>query len=316
MPALLYTLAALGGLALLLLLTAFICFMKVFYSPKRTPLGEDEYEIPPGEEYEEYRDRIIDWTKALRRMPYEELTVRSRDGLTLRGRYYECNPGGPVELLFHGYRGNAERDLSGGIFRCFAVKRNVILVNHRGAGDSEGHVITFGVKECDDCMLWIHKVMERFGKDVKIYLGGVSMGAATVMMASCRDLPENVVGILADCGYTSAEEIIKKVIKEMHLPVKLLYPFVKLGARLFGGFDLEATSPFEAVKHARVPMIFYHGDADTFVPAAMTVRCYEACTAAKKLVLVPGAAHGVAFPRDEELYVQELQSFIDEHQLP
>ena len=311
----LYILAALLGVALLLLLVTYICFRIVFYSPKRKPLGADEYELPPGKEYEEYREPIINWTKMIREMPYEALSITSADGLTLRGKYYECNPGGPVELLFHGYRGNAERDLSGGVERCFSLGRNVILVNHRGAGDSDGHIITFGVKESGDCMLWIDKVIERFGKEVKIYLGGVSMGAATVMMASCRDLPENVVGILADCGYSSAKEIIRKVIKDLHLPVKPLYPFVKLGAKIFGGFDLEATPPIEAVKNAKVPIIFFHGDADTFIPAEMTVRCYEACCTGKKLTLIPGAAHGVAFPRNKELYVTSIKEFMEENGL-
>lgn len=311
----LYILVGLVGLALLVLLISLICFFKVFYSPTRKPLGEDEYQIPPGKEYEKYREQLITWTKELRAAPYEELTVTDDKGLTLRARYYECKKGAPIDVIFHGYRGNAERDLSGGIARCFALERNVILVNHRGAGDSEGHVISFGVKECDDCIRWIHKVIERFGKDVRIYLSGVSMGAATVMMASCRELPENVVAILADCGYSSAKEIIEKVIKDMHLPVKPLYPFVKLGARIFGRFDLEATPPIEAVKNAKVPMIFFHGDADTFIPCDMTVRCYEACSTPKKLVIVPGAAHGVAFPRNKELYVASIKEFMEENGL-
>ena len=117
----LYIAIGVVGVLLLLLLTSFICFMKVFYSPSRKPLGEDEFEIPPGKEYEPYREVMVAWVKELRSMPYEELTIKSAEGLTLRGRYYECEKGAPIEILFHGYRGYAERDLNGGVERCFSL---------------------------------------------------------------------------------------------------------------------------------------------------------------------------------------------------
>ena len=128
------------GLALIILLTSFICFLKVFYSPKRKPLGPDEYDIPKGEIYEAYRKDIVNWTKQIRSLPHEKLEIKSFDGLTLRAKYYECNPGAPIELLFHGYQGNAERDLCGGVERCFRLDRNVMIINQRASGDSEGHV--------------------------------------------------------------------------------------------------------------------------------------------------------------------------------
>ena len=311
----LYIAIGVVGVLLLLLLTSFICFMKVFYSPSRKPLGEDEFEIPPGKEYEPYREVMVAWVKELRSMPYEELTIKSAEGLTLRGRYYECEKGAPIEILFHGYQGNAERDLAGGVERCFSLGHNVLLVNHRAGGDSDGHIITFGVKECDDCLLWINQVIEHFGKDVELVIGGVSMGAATVMMASGKELPENVKMILADCGYSSARAIIRKVIGEMHLPVKLLYPFVKLGARIFGGFDLEKEPPVEAVKKAKVPIIFLHGDIDGFVPCYMSHEVYAACASPKKLVEIPGAEHGVAFPANKELYLSSIREFMAENHL-
>ena len=294
------------------LLTSFICFMMVFYSPKRRVLGPDEYEIPEGEIYEVFREDMIAWTKSIRAMPHEDVEILSTDGLKLRGKYFEYEKDAPIELLFHGYKGNAERDLCGGVERCFRLGRSVFIIDQRASGNSEGHVITFGIKESSDCYEWVKYVSERFGKDRKIIIGGISMGAATVMMATRYPLPENVVCVLADCGYTSPKEIIQKVVRDMKLPVKLLYPFIRLGALLYGRFDLEETSAMENMQKCTVPVVFVHGDNDAFVPYEMSVRLHEACTSEKKiLITIPGAGHGLAFPVDRDGYVNQLAAVRD-----
>ncbi len=296
--------------ALIVFLTSLVCFLMVFYSPKRKQLRDDEYEIPEGDIYEVFREDMIAWTKSIRSMPHEDLEITSFDGLKLRGKYYEYEKGAPIELLFHGYKGYAERDLSGGVERCFRLGRNVVLIDQRASGNSEGHVISFGINERRDCHSWVKFAIEHFGDDVKLIIGGVSMGAATVMMAAGEPLPKNVVGVLADCGYTSAEEIIKKVVREMKLPPKLFYPFIKLGARIFGRFDLEETSPMEAVKKCSLPIVFVHGDTDAFVPHDMSVRLCDACKSSKKeLITIKGAGHGLAFPVDRDGYVESLKKF-------
>ena len=137
------------------------------------------------------------------------------------------------------------------------------------------------------------------------------MGAATVMIGASMDLPKNVVGVLADCGYTSAKDIIQKVMCDMKLPPSLFYPFVKLGARIYGGFDLEEVSPIESMKKARLPVIFFHGDGDDFVPHDMSVQNYNACITQKKLVTMRGAGHGLCFPQEQEDYCQALKEFFD-----
>ncbi len=302
-----------GGLVFLVLLAAFLCFLKVFYSPKRKPLGEDEYAIPKGKVYEPFRDEMIGWAKEVRALPCEKMEIRTPDGLILRGRYYEYKKGAITEILFHGYKGDAERDMSGAVKRCFAIGRNAILVDQRSSGHSDGHVITFGIKERHDAVLWAEEAVSRFGPNTRLILSGVSMGAATVMLAAGEKLPENVIGFVADCGYSSASEIIGKVMRDMGLPVAPLYPFVKLGARLFGGFDLDETSPLEAMKKCTRPVIFFHGDGDDFVPHEMSVRLHEACAAEKKrFVSVPGAGHGLAFSVSKENYLRAITDFFAE----
>jgi pimeloyl-ACP methyl ester carboxylesterase len=242
-------------------------------------------------------------------MKRERVEITSFDNLKLRGYYYEYSPDSPLELIFHGYGGNAERDLSGGVERCFALGRSAILIDQRGAGDSDGRTCSFGIKERLDCLEWIKFATEKFGKERPIIIGGISMGAATVMMAAGEILPPNVVCVMADCGYSSQEKIIKKVIKEMHLPANILYPFIKLGARIWGEFDLEETTPVEAVARSKTPIVFIHGDSDDFVPFDMSVECFNASGAKKKLVTIENAGHGLAFPVNREKYIESLRDF-------
>lgn len=303
-------LGATGGVVFLALTVSFICFIRVFYSRNaRRELREGEYEIPDGEVYRPFVDVMIEWVKMTRALKHERFEIKSDDGLTLRAKYYECDPDGPIEIMFHGYRGSAERDLSGGVERCFALGRNAFIVHQRASIGSDGHVITFGIKEHRDCVRWCEFVSEHFGKKRELILTGISMGAATVTMASSEKLPENVRCILADCGYTSPEEIIKKVIRDMKLPPKLLYPFVRLGAIIFGGFDPNAKSSTEALRHTKIPVIFIHGDNDDFVPADMSRSLYDACQSKKALVFIEGAGHGLAYPVNKEKYLTALREF-------
>ena len=291
------------------LLTSLICFLRVFYSPRKK--CTEEYPIPEGEIYEEYREQMTEWIREMRKREHRSVEITSFDGLTLRGKYYEQNKGAPIDILFHGYRGWAERDLCGGINRCFSIGHNALVVDHRASGESEGRVITFGIKESRDCEEWVRFVLREIDPNAEIYLGGVSMGAATVMIAAGRELPKQVRAAVADCGYTSAKEIIEKVIQEMKLPPKLLYPFVKLGAKFYGNFDLEECSPIEGMWNAKIPVIFFHGDTDDFVPFEMSVQNFEACITKKRFVTVEGAGHGLAYPKAPARYCTELNDFFE-----
>ena len=299
----------LASLAAPILLTAYICYRLAFYAPPRKPDATPEI-FPEGDIYVPYHDAMRKWAEETAKLPHEDICITSFDGLKLWATFYEYAPGAPIELMFHGYRGNPQRDLSGGVQRCFQLKRSAFLVDQRCGGRSQGTTITFGVKEHRDCLSWLDYMQKRFGPDAKILLTGISMGASTVLMAAGEPLPDNVIGVLADCGYSSARDIIRHVIRQMGLPVKLAYPFVKLGARLYGGFRLEERPPCQALKTAKVPVLFIHGQADDFVPCDMSRINYEACASPKKqLVTVPGAGHGLSFPKEPETYLQTLRDF-------
>ena len=138
------------------------------------------------------------------------------------------------------------------------------------------------------------------------------MGASTVLMTADLGLPANVKGIIADCPYSAPKEIMCEVMKQMHFPVNVTYTAVRLGAKIFGGFDIEEHSPIEAMKNCRIPVLFIHGDEDYFVPCDMSQKCYDVCSSAdKKRVVVKGAAHGMSFCVDGVLYKKELDAFLE-----
>ena len=285
------------------------CYRMGFYSPDRKPLPEGQLETPEGEIYDPWRPAMEKWILEARAMDRQDVSITSFDGLTLRGWYYEYAPGAPIELMMHGYRGCGERDLSGGVQRSFACGRSALVIDQRASGRSDGNTITMGILERRDCLKWVDFLVDRFGPDVKIILTGISMGAATVVMAGGEELPQNVVGILADCGYTSPKEIMQKVIRDMGLPPKLSFPFVRLGARIFGGFDLEETSPAEALKRCKVPVIFFHGETDAYVPCDMSRTLYDLCPTKKAIMTVPEAGHGLCYALAPAEYRKALGDF-------
>lgn len=303
-------------LALLIILIAYICFRIVFYVPRKKEEITDELPFPKGELYEPYHEMMRHWIKEARGFKSEDFYIKSFDGLTLHAKYFEYEPGAVMEIMFHGYRGSAERDLSGGIQRCFALGRSVLLIDQRTSCGSEGNVISFGINEHRDCLSWIDFAVKHFGPDVKIVLTGISMGASTVLMTAGKELPKNVVGVLADCGFSSPKKIIKKCAGDLKLPADLLYPFIKLGAKLYGHFDLEEYTPLDAMKTCKLPVIFFHGETDDFVPCDMSREIYTACNSPKRLVTVPNAGHGLVYLVDNELYFKSVIEFFSENGVP
>jgi len=244
-------------------------------------------------------------------LPYEEVSITSHDGLKLTGRYYHVADGAPLEIQCHGYKGNALRDFSGAKRIAKAADRNVLLINQRCHGGSEGKTITFGILERKDVLGWIRYANNRFG-NVPILLSGVSMGAATVLMAAGMDLPENVKGIIADCPYDAPSNIIKKVLgQDMGMPVKFVYPLIRLGGMLYGKFNLGADSPVEAVKKAQVPILLIHGDEDRFVPHSMSRNIHAAAPEKIEFHTIPGAGHALNYVTNPEGYTEIVNNFTE-----
>lgn len=292
-------------IAAAVLVTAFVCYQMTFSVSKHA--NRDPHIMLPGKQYADKKDVILPLVDKALTFPYTDFYTTSPDGTKLHAFYYERQKGAPIEIQFHGYRSIALRDYCSGMQLAFNAGHNVLLVDQRAHGESEGRCLTFGINEREDCLAWSRFLVEKFGTDTKIILVGVSMGAATVLMAGELELPQNVVGILADSPYSSPKEIIKKVIKkDKKLPQSIFYPFVYLGAMIFGGFDLEKASASEAVKHCKIPVLLIHGDDDRFVPYQMSEEIYRNCASEKKLLIVKNAGHGLGYLEDSKAYLDAM----------
>ena len=286
---------------------AYYAYRIAFYAPMK-----DREKIPEieDEKYEVHKNAIRDLYQELQKRPCEFVTVQSRDGLTLSGRYYHIKDDAPVAIGFHGYRSCWLIDFCGGADIAFQMEQNVLLIDQRAHGKSQGRSITFGIKERYDLLCWTDYILTRFGPDTKILLYGISMGAATVLMASGLELPKNVKGISADCPYSSPLDIILEVGKQTGYPPRLIRPFVILGAKIFGGFDVRETSAEEAVRHSMVPTLLIHGADDNFVPAEMSEKIAKANPEMVQRHTIPGADHALSYMVDTPRYRKLVTEFV------
>ena len=281
---------------------------KIFHSPDKVQTIDTHLADTP--QMNAMKSRILAMVEEVSRIPYEEVFIESFDGLKLRGRYFQSREGAPLLICFHGYRGTPVRDFSGGTKAYLDLGYNLLMAEQRAHCGSEGNTISFGVNERRDAHSWSHYAQERFGADYPLALCGISMGAATVLLAAGLTLPESVRGIIADCPYTSAEAIIKKVCRGGHLPAGLLYPLIEKSARTYGHFELSEADVTAAVKRCTVPVLLIHGEADRFVPCKMSRELAAANPSVITLMTFPEAGHGLSFLMDRPRYVAAVTEFL------
>lgn len=293
------------GVAVVMLFFLLYIFNAAFFNPPKRRHKKIKMD---RRQYVALGDKVKEPIRLVSEAEHEKVTVTSYDGYTLTGKYFHYKDGAPLDIIFHGYRSDSFNDCGGGYKLAKDLGHNVLLPDQRSHGESGCNIITFGVNERHDCVTWCNYASNRF-KDVKIVISGVSMGAATVLMASDLDLPENVKGIIADCGFSRPIDIILEVGRTMGISPKIALPFVTFAAKLLGGFDIHKTSAVEAVKNAKVPVLIVHGDEDRLVPVKMAYKIFEACNNKKQLLIVKGADHGLSYIIEEELYKKTINDF-------
>ncbi len=279
-------------------------FRFAFARRKKQGRGAPLYETP---RLAPYLDRIRAAIEEANSRPYENVSISSHDGLSLAGRLYNVENARVTVLLFHGYRSFPEYDF--GCFLPFYLEEcgyRVLMVDERAHGESEGKYITFGALERHDCVAWAEYAAKRFGG--KLVLDGMSMGAATVLLASAQPLPCEVVAVLADSAYSSGEEILRHVGKGMHLPVGWLMPGVHLFCRLLAHFDPREGDVPTALRKNTLPVLLLHGESDTFVPYEMGKKNAELLPS-DAFVSVPDADHGMGYLVDPEKVTVAVSAF-------
>lgn len=292
----------------IVLMISFYTYHTAFYSPKSARPAPDA--PMTGAQYEAVAEHIARVSGIMARYPCEDVWITSGDGLLLHGRYYHRASGAPLVILFHGYRSHPFRDCGGGHSLSRKMGYNALVIDQRAHGNSGGVTITFGIKERRDCLKWIAYAIERFGNETPIVLSGLSMGAATVLMASGLELPKNVCCIMADSPYSAPSAIIEKVCADMRYPVALCRPFIHLGALLYGRFRLNACTAKKAVADAKVPILLIHGEADDFVPCDMSAEIADCCASEVTVRTFPGAGHGLSYITDPKGYERAVYEFL------
>lgn len=237
--------------------------------------------------------------------------IQSHDGLTLRAHVARHPENGrDWAILCHGYTSKG-LDMLPQAQGYYQAGYSLLLPDLRAHGESEGRHIGMGWMDRLDMVKWIDQVLA-YQPDARIVLHGVSMGGATVMMTAGEDLPDNVRAVVSDCGFSDMWTLFSYQLKGIFgLPPFPLMHAADLFARLLNGFSMREGSAVAQLKKARVPVLFIHGEQDTFVPFAMLEEVYAACVSPKEKFVVPGAGHGECYIVAGDEYWQRILQFID-----
>lgn len=299
------------ALLMLLLVSGGYVFVVACVRRKELPwLIEDEIKKTS---YGKHYESILFGDRFLREHNAQDVYIKNRDGLRLHALWVPVENAKGTMLFAHGYRSSKLVDFSLAYPMYHAFGMNILVPDQRSHGESEGKYITFGVKESCDMQEWITYHNHVYG-EISIILSGLSMGASTMLYLADQKLPQNVKGIIADCGFTSPWDILSHVFRSVvHLPAGLTLWATELFARLFAGFSLKERDTRTILRNSRLPVLMVHGTGDGFVPCDMTKQAYAVCAEPKELLLVDGAEHGLSFLVQREKYTQLVQEFLKKY---
>ncbi len=238
--------------------------------------------------------------KLLQSIPHEDVEIKTQDGLTLRGWFYDAGSKNTV-ILVHGYQSDGYRDNSKHGYTFFQKGFNVLLSDNRSFGTSEGEYTTFGVKEAEDTTEWVKFINKRI-PDGKIVLHGTSLGGATVCMASNKEM-ENVVAIVSDCSFTTVPWEFEMTIKAVlgFAPKFIIKSGLKYAKKVLD-IDYYDISPIKCVENSKYPMMFVHGKADLFIPYKSAEELYAVCPTEKDILLIDNCGHTASQLAGDDYY--------------
>lgn len=240
---------------------------------------------------------------------YEEVSITSKDGLRLHAYLIKAKPTTTAfGIIIHGYGGNATM-MAPAAQRFYEQGYGVLLCDLRAHGKSEGNVIGFGGKDSEDILTWSNYLVSKH-KAETIFLYGVSMGAASVMMCADRVAPQ-VRCVIEDCGFASLKQQVSYLLDhQFHYPKALVLPCANIVMKFRAHYQMKDVEPWKHVAKAKVPMLFIHGDKDDFVPFFMLDEVYKVCPTPKQKVIIVGAGHGKCRHVDPQRYWDSIDSWV------
>lgn len=310
---------------LIMIIVAFLCIGNYFFNyalvRKNGEIAAAEMSVYSSIYENEKKDRIdlnrkiqkektSSWLNSISK---KEINIQSNDKLQLFASEFKLsNESDKWVILVHGY--TSEQSSIYDIARHYSDKGyNVLTPDLRAHGLSEGKYVGMGWLDRNDLLLWIDYLLRNY-RNSEIILHGVSMGAATVMMASGENLPTNVKLIVEDCGYTSVWDIFSFELKlRFNLSTFPVLNAASFITNVRTGYNYKEASSIDQIKKSVTPILFIHGNADEFVPVNMAYKLYDNANINKELVIVDGAGHAESRLADEELYYGSIFSFIDKY---
>lgn len=243
----------------------------------------------------------------------EETQIISYDGLKLKGYEIKSNSeSNKWVIAVHGYMGKGA-DMTTYVEQFKHYGYNGLIIDLRGHGKSEGEYVGMGWLDHYDLQIWIDKIIEE-NRDCKIILYGISMGAATVSMATGEELPENVKCAIADCGYTTVwDEFRIHLRKIFHIPSFPIMHSASLMSKIFAGYRFKEASTIKQVKKSKTPTLFIHGTKDKFVPYDMLDKIYNSASCEKEKLEIEEATHAESSNVNPEKYWSTIKAFIDKY---
>ncbi len=277
-------------------------------------IGKSREIITGNEKIEETLKFQSEIAKKLECLNLETVEITAADGTLLVGHLHRAENAKRTIIAMHGWRSSWAKDFGLVADFWFSNDCNVLFAEQRAHGKSGGDHMGFGVLERFDCLDWIKWIKSSELKDTPLYLAGISMGATTVLMTAGFDIKTQVNGIMADCGFTSPHDIWKHIAnKNIRIGYNGIYSaIVNDYCKKKMNFGPKDYSTVEAMKACEVPVLFFHGTDDKFVPIEMTYENYKACNSPKALFVVPGAEHGMSYVIAKEDYEKKVLTFWQE----
>ena len=244
------------------------------------------------EEDEEAKRAIKEQAKQLKENASRKIEMTSYDGTTMAGHLYEADAPSRLVIACHGWRSGWNYD-----YRTIAPplhddhSTSFLFINLRAHGESGGRYLYYGKKERFDLACWSRYAAEHLAPDLPLYIMGMSAGALSAFMSTTAGLHEQTKGVIADSCAASARALGMSVVKNLKINPRLLYPFIRLDARIRLGMDDNAYTPFDAAKDNEFPVLFIHGTEDQVADIRSMNKLYEQCHSPKFRLVVEGAGH-------------------------
>ena len=287
---------------LVLLVIIIICLFLI----KETFVRNDKLDTTPA--WYEYINANQEGREYIYSLNPEDLYINSFDNLKLHAIFINNNINKTI-ICVHGYKakdGLYDFGMSARFLNSLGY--NLLFVDNRAHGLSQGKYIGFGVLDSVDVNSWVDYLVTNMNQET-IILYGMSMGAATVMNAQNN----KAKSIIADCGFASGYDEVAYQIKKMyHLPPFPIIPISNVLLKLLAHYSLKEKEAYKSIKNYKNNLLIIHGDKDRFVPTGDAYKIFDNATCHKKILIVPGASHAKSYLKDTKLYEQTIKEFLDE----